>query len=316
VSNYYMHNLSYSLGSIRRTVEESSKANTFSSVKLLRGSGFENHYMADDNESVLDLAIKAVEPIREKLNKLDSIIWATCLPENATIGSRQQFEKSKDVKPLMDYPASRLQTYLSASEAIVLGLGQQACTSMLGSIRVACGLLATENTFNNILCVTSDRFPKGAKYEQAYNLISDGAACCVVTREQKEFRIIGSHHITNGAAVQANDEETAAVYFTYMNRIVKEILDKYSLTIDDVNWIVPQNINHNAWQILSRVLKIDLKKVFTEPMNEVAHCISGDNIINLKNLDDMELIEPGQILLCLMAGYGLNWQALLLEKVS
>ena len=91
-----MHNLSYSLGSIRRTVEESSKANTFSSVKLLRGSGFENHYVADDNESVLDLAIKAVEPVREKLNKLDSIIWATCLPENATIGSRKQFEKTKD----------------------------------------------------------------------------------------------------------------------------------------------------------------------------------------------------------------------------
>tara|TARA_S200000501_G_scaffold371501_1_gene414694 strand:- start:881 stop:1831 length:951 start_codon:yes stop_codon:yes gene_type:complete len=316
MNSYFMHNLSYALGSIKRTVEESSKSDTFSSIKLLRSSGFENHHIADESESVLDLAIKAVEPIREKLNKLDSIIWASCLPENATIGSRQEFEKTKDVKPLMDYPASRLQTHLRVPEAIVLGLGQQACTSMLGSIRVACGLLATEDNFNNILCITSDRFPKGAKYEQAYNLISDGAACCIVSREEKEFRILGSHHITNGSAVQANDEETAAVYFTYMNRIVNEILNKFNMTIDDLDWIVPQNINHNAWKILSRVLKIDLEKVYFEPMKDVAHCISGDNIINLKHLNERKIIESGQILLCLMAGYGLNWQAMLIEKVE
>jgi|MGYP000010366033 3-oxoacyl-[acyl-carrier-protein] synthase-3 len=311
-----MHDLSYAMGSIKRTVDESAKTDTFSSVKLLRSSGFENHYIADENESVLDLAIKAVEPIRDRLKNLDSIIWASCIPENATVGNRESFEKSKDVKPLMDYPASRLQSHLGMPQAIVLGLVQQACTSMLGSIRVACGLLATEIDFNNILCITSDRFPLGAKYEQAYSLISDGAACCIVSREQKGFRILASHHITNGSAVQANDEETAAVYFTYMNRIVNEILEKVKITIDDLDWIIPQNINQKAWQILSRILKIDLDRVFAEPMSEVAHCISGDNIINLKHLNDSQRIKPGQRLLCLMAGYGLNWQALLLEKVN
>ncbi|SVB32494.1 uncharacterized protein METZ01_LOCUS185348, partial [marine metagenome] len=36
-------NLSYALGSVKRTVDESAKSDTFSSAKLLRDSGFETH---------------------------------------------------------------------------------------------------------------------------------------------------------------------------------------------------------------------------------------------------------------------------------
>ncbi len=316
MTELYMDNLSYALGSVKRTVDESAKSDTFSSAKLLRDSGFETHHLAAEGESVLDLAVRAVGPIRGALTELHAIIWASCIPENATVGDRVQFERSRDVKPLMDFPASRLQSHLDAPQAIVLGLVQQACTSMLGSVRVACGLLTTEGDFENILCLTSDCFPPGAKYEQSYSLISDGAACCVVSRKPEGYRILACHQITNGAAVQASDEETAAVYFTYMHRMVNETLAKAKMTAENLDWIVPQNINKKAWQILSRVLKIDLKQVFIEPMPEVAHCISGDNIINLKHLEESDRVEPGQRLLCLMAGYGLNWQALLLEKVD
>ena len=48
---------------------------------------------------------------------------------------------------------------------------------------------------------------------------------------------------------------------------------------------------------------------------DVGHVISGDNVINLKRLDDSDAICPGDKLLMIMAGYGMNWQSVLLEKV-
>ena len=56
MTEFYVDNLSYALGSVKRTVDESAKSDTFSSAKLLRDSGFETHHLAAEGESVFDLA--------------------------------------------------------------------------------------------------------------------------------------------------------------------------------------------------------------------------------------------------------------------
>ncbi len=45
MTEFYVDNLSYALGSVKRTVDESAKSDTFSSAKLLRDSGFETHHL-------------------------------------------------------------------------------------------------------------------------------------------------------------------------------------------------------------------------------------------------------------------------------
>ena len=87
------------------------------------------------------------------------------------------------------------------------------------------------------------------------------------------------------------------------------------MDVRDLDWIVPQNTNTKAWQILARLLKFDFGKVFFPTIGDVGHVISGDNIINLKRLADDRLITAGQRALLFMAGYGLNWQCVIVEKV-
>ena len=59
----------------------------------------------------------------------------------------------------------------------------------------------------------------------------------------------------------------------------------------------------------------DPDRVYFESLPEVGHVISGDNIINLQKLDGSGALTSGEIVLMLMAGYGMNWQSVLLEKV-
>src|SRR5215210_933766 len=107
--------------------------------------------------------------------------------------------------------------------------------------------------------------------------MSVGAAACVVSRGAAAYGLVATHAITMGAVV------------------------------DDVDWVVPQNTDVRAWQVLARLLRMDPAKVQTPSLADVAHVISGDNIVNLAALHGQGVVQPGQRLLLTMAGYGMNW---------
>jgi 3-oxoacyl-[acyl-carrier-protein] synthase-3 len=314
--NVYLHDPVYALGDTTYSVDESVAASrTFSNAETLREAGFEAHHVCSPQTGVQDLAARTAMQLGERLDTVSTVVFSTCLPINGSIGSFSDYQESRDVKHLMDFPASRLQAACGLQDTQIIGLNQQACTGMLGGIRLARALLQSEADVDDILCITADRFPHDAIYEQSYNLISDGGAAVVVSRLERGFRVVGCHQITNGALVQASDDEAVGTYFNYTHRLVQESLAKIDAKITDIDWIIAQNMNAKAWQILARLLSFDAERVYFASLPEVGHVISGDNIINLKKLDENDAIRSGEKCLLLMAGYGMNWQSVILEKV-
>lgn len=324
MSSTYIHFPAFRLGQTAQTLEQARQQGALlSEVQALSDAGFHQHYVCGDQQSAYDLAKGALDDMIETypearawLADIDAILYVTCLPLNGNHGDTTQFDVTHDVKHLMDFPASRLQADYGMEKAFVMGINQQACTGMLGSIRVANALLMAEPGLNKILCITADRFPKGAIYEQAYNLISDGGAACIVSREARGFRYLGANHITNGAMATANDEETAGFYFSYSHRLINDVCKQAGITPADVQWIVPQNTNRKAWRILSSVLRFDFNRILMPSISTAGHCISGDNIINLKMASQENTFQKGDKLLLPMAGFGLNWSCILVEKVD
>lgn len=311
----YVDHLTFALGDQFEGVEEAgAHGRLLSPASALQAAGFEGHHVSAPLATAYDLAYRAVKPIAGSLGEIDLILYATCLPMNGNIGSAAGFKSSRDVKHLMDFPASHLQADFGLARAAVMGINQQACTGMLGSIRVARALIQTEPEVRRVLCVTADRFPEEAFYEQAYNLISDGAAGCIVSDHPEGFRVIAAHALTNGAFALASDEETVGSYFTYSHRLVQETLRKAELGVHDLTWIVPQNTNTKAAQIFARLLGVEGSRFYYPTITRVGHMISGDNIVNLKHLVDAGKIKSGDKLLLFMAGYGLNWQSVILER--
>ena len=316
MSGVYVDHLCHELGEIRRDVEQTAAAGqTVSAAADLREAGFRTHHMCGPQTTAYDLARRATERIAAAMKQVHAIVYSTCLPANGSMDDTAGWLESRDVKHLMQYPASRLQADLQLDDAVVVGLNQQACTGMLGSLRVAGALLATEPDWDQILCVTADRFPDGAVYEQAYNLISDGAAGCIVSREPAGFRLLASHQITNGAMVFASDDEVVGSYFNRTYGAIEAVLAKAGVKARELAWVVPQNTNPKVWQILSRLLGIDECRVWSPSLPAAAHVISGDNIINLEHLVASERLSSGDKVLLVMAGYGMNWQCTVLERV-
>jgi 3-oxoacyl-[acyl-carrier-protein] synthase-3 len=315
MSEVFVDHLSFALGDEARSVEDAEQRGLILSMASdLREAGFTQHHVCRSQTTAYDLARRAVSNIKDHLPGTGAIVYSTCLPLNGNIGDEKSFKETRDVKYLMDFPASHLQSDFGLDGAFVIGLNQQACTGVLGSLRLAQMLVMCEPEIEQVLCVTSDRFPEGARYEQAYNLISDGAVACIVSRSQGAFRLLACHGITNGAMAQASDDETVGSYFNYTYRVIKETLAKAGLDMGKIDWVVPQNTNQKAWQILARLLRFDFERVYFPTLSTVGHLISGDNIINLTALIEERRIKSGERLLLFMAGYGLNWQCVILEK--
>jgi 3-oxoacyl-[acyl-carrier-protein] synthase III len=83
-----------------------------------------------------------------------------------------------------------------------------------------------------------------------------------------------------------------------------------------VDWVVPQNTHQKTWHILSRVVGIDVDRVWMPSLPDVGHVISADNVVNLTSLVESGRLRRGQRVLLLMAGFGLNWQSLVLQATE
>ena len=112
----------------------------------------------------------------------------------------------------------------------------------------------------------------------------------------------------------SSDDETVGSFFNYTHRAIQETLARSGVVARDLAWVAPQNTNRKAWQILSRLLGIPVERVAMRTIGEAAHMISGDNVFNLKALEEEGALRAGDLVLLPMAGYGMNWQCTLLRR--
>jgi 3-oxoacyl-[acyl-carrier-protein] synthase-3 len=312
----YLNRFASAYGEETHSVEASGAAGrTRLNAETLRAHGFASHRVAADDTHAYALARQAAAGLGEAVSASTTLVYATALPLNANMGSPEAFAASGDVRHLADFPASRLQVELALDGASVIGLAQQACTGMLGTLRLARALLLAEPGQDQILCVSADRFPPGARYEQAMCLVSDAASAALVSRRAEGYRILACHALTVGALAHAADDEMAGTHFSFAHRIVTETLAVAGLAIADIAWIVPQNTTPKVWQILARALKFPVERVAMETVSHLGHAISSDNIANLEALERSGAVRPGDRLLLFMASFGMNWQGIVLEKV-
>jgi len=304
------------LGEQTVTVEQMAERGLLrSEPSHFRESGFAHQRVCAPETTCYDLAKAAVARLDSVPGDVGAVIYHSALPINSYLPAPQLFAAEPEIRYLTDFPVSRLQADFGLERAFTLGLTQQACTGLFGAVRTARALLLAEPALRKILCVTSDRVPEGALRESSYNPLADGAMACLVSAEPGDFRLLASHHICNGALALSTADEVVGSYFTYTARLIDETLERAGLRLDDIQWIVPQNLALAAWRIMSSLLKFDLARVLFPTMAEIGHLVSGCNFLNLERCVEERRFKTGDRVLLPVAGYGLNWQCLILERL-
>jgi 3-oxoacyl-[acyl-carrier-protein] synthase III len=293
---------------------------THSSADKLNKLGFESIRIAGE-ESAVQLAVQAVRDLQRRsgfdLQRIDVLLYAGALATSSVVMSDDagSWNAMVDPTPLFRFPGTCLQAELGLPNASVIGIAQLACNTFQAALRVARALLLAEASVNHILCVAADRFPPCAKREIVYNLMSDGACAAVISRDCGSNSILATRHITRGAYWDSSisHDQLIAAYFPLAKRAILEAVAAAALTIDDIDLLIPHNINIKSWQILSQVLGIPMQRIYTANISKIGHVVASDNIINYVDCLAEERVAKGDKIALFVMGFGAHWSCTIIE---
>lgn len=293
----------------------------WSPEKIFNKVGVRQRHAVAEDETVLDLAIKASEKLFEKVdkNKIDFILFCTQSPDYH-----------------LPTTACILQDKLGLRKnigALDFNLG---CSGFVYGLGVAKGLISA-GIAQNVLLVTSETYTKYLREDDKSNktIFGDGAAATLVekddTKPSFEFELgtdgSGYEHliVKNGGGKNPVSEVDTAGNCLYMNGpkiftftiekipvVVDEVLRKNNLKKEEIDYFVFHQANKHILNRQKEILEIPDDKFYIN-METTGNTVSSTIPIALKDAIDTGKVKKGDKVMLVGFGVGLSWGATIVE---
>ncbi|HWB04404.1 MAG TPA: 3-oxoacyl-[acyl-carrier-protein] synthase III C-terminal domain-containing protein [Verrucomicrobiales bacterium] len=286
-----------------------------SPAETLAGFGFTGAWIADDVHALAKRAAeRALAEARLAPEHIGALLWAGALPASHVSASTAP---AGNVLDAFCFSASRLQEELGLNHASVCGIAQQGCAGMLAALRHARALLAAEPELEHVLCVGADALPEGAQREILYNVISDAACACVVSRRLAFLTWRSEAWISKGWYwdVPARLAEIIASYFPSSRAVINSALTKAGMRPEEIDLVISTGINASSWPVLLRLCGIPEDRLYKAREN-FGHTVAADTILTLEDARKAGRLRPGMRLLLFTYGFGSSWCAAVAEVTA
>ncbi|HEX6132775.1 MAG TPA: 3-oxoacyl-[acyl-carrier-protein] synthase III C-terminal domain-containing protein [Longimicrobiales bacterium] len=312
--------IDYALPAATATVQELSRRGQLSSdPAVLERFGFDRVHTALA-ETPYELAVRAGQQVIERagIDPLEVGLLVHGGPQGPTAFEQAPSTATSSAAHRTTarflFPGARLQHDLALERAMVIGVDQLACTTLIGALRVARALCLAEDV-ETALCTCAEFFPADAGREAIWNCTSDAAAAVLLRRDDGPLQIVAAQHVTKGYYwdADARRNEMIAAYFPTARHVIECTLAQAGWSAGDVDWIIPHNVNRRSWDVLRPLCGLAAVPIWDHNIARIGHTLAGDNLINLADALERGDIASGQKLLLFSYGYGAHWTALAVE---
>ncbi|KLU58315.1 hypothetical protein EL84_00690 [Paenibacillus sp. VT-400] len=204
--------------------------------------------------------------------------------------------------------------------AIAFSLTQQNCASGLIALDVAATLLPSLEEDDHILIVTGEKtFSPIVQLIPNTTVMGEAAAAILVGKSGPGSRMMGLTNVTLGqfCNVLTGDPETLKefqeIYTPQLCDVIHEAIDGAGLTLEDIRYIVPHNVNLSSWKKVAARLSYPLERVYTSNVGEIGHCFCSDPYINLKEILDQGLLQKDDYYLLVTVGLGATFSVAVMQ---
>lgn len=296
----YLHGISYAVGT-REPID--TLAPLRAEPDLLRDMyGLGLHYYCRSEQTPLELAAEVVAETLDRIPvtaaEIDLLVYASSSPETGALAGGEFL---------------RFCERFGLTKATPIGVTLAECANFGSALRIAHSLVAAGSA-RNVLVVTSDACPdpNGRILRDALSVLSDGAACCLVTSaEPARIEVLGSNQGTNQLIRVAKGPGLAGLTKQGLSRAVDEMFDRTDVAREDVRAIIANNVNGEAVRFMAECAGLDHDLCYLDNLADYAHVHSADNLINLQtHLEDG--VAPGEIVMTISHGFG-TWGVALLR---
>jgi 3-oxoacyl-[acyl-carrier-protein] synthase-3 len=289
---------------------------------ILKKTGIKRRYIARKDDSSSSMATIAAKKLLEKHNispdKINLIVAATFSPD------------------YMFPPVSaKIQLNLGAKNAQIIDVNTN-CTGFVTGLTVASDRMRIDDTYDYALVIGVElhtRFINPKDRETAI-FFSDGAGVALLGHVKKGSGIINSKFLTDTSTyesvrfrgggssyplvnrkfmpeidyIEMNGLATWKQAITNLPKVIKELLVKSEMKIEDVDFCIFHQANLNLIQYVMAKLKIPLDKTHTN-VEEIGNTGSASIAIALSEAIQLGKVKPGQKVLLAGVGAGFNFGA-------
>jgi 3-oxoacyl-[acyl-carrier-protein] synthase-3 len=265
-------------------------------------------HVAEAKDGPLEMATKAVSKLLSE-QELDS------LAVDAIVVYHTMWLLSLEPKTLV----GELQNRLGLKHAFGFSIGGQHCASFLAALRVARNMIMAGSA-QNVVLVGTDSFLGSLKREVPnITLQGEGASAALIQAgcERNRVLCIGTH--TDGSfhkgimATQKEWERFHLAYYIASKRLIKQTLQRLSLSMDDIALIIPHNTNRSNCKRIASILNVSEKKVFVDNIERCGHICSSDLVINLTDANRAGTLRKGDYFLMFTVGLGAVWACAVMQ---
>ncbi|MFF1283306.1 3-oxoacyl-[acyl-carrier-protein] synthase III C-terminal domain-containing protein [Streptomyces sp. NPDC058299] len=209
---------------------------------------------------------------------------------------------------------------LGLHDAEAFALTQQACVSSLGAIDLAGELLRAEAPEGaHALMVTGER-AYSPKVQLIPNsaIMADAAAACLVTVGGRGDEV--RSHVTRtlgeyAAGLEMTKEEIQGfgrAYGTVLGEVILEAVREAGLAFDDIDLVVPHNVNMVSWRQTIKEMGADPGRFFLDNIARYSHCYASDVFVNYTTLRDSDRLVDGRHYVLCSVGLGATFGAMVI----
>jgi 3-oxoacyl-[acyl-carrier-protein] synthase-3 len=285
-------------------------------------TGIKRRYLALDNDSSSSMATEAS---RKLLNEF------SIAPEKVSLIVAATFSPDYMFPPV----SAKIQMNLGARNAQIIDINTN-CTGFVTALTVATDRMLIDNSYEYALVIGVElhtRFINPLDKETAI-FFSDGAGAALLGRVDEGFGIINSNFLTDSSTYESVRFRGGGSSFPLLNRVfnpeidfiemnglatwkqaitnlpivIRQLLNKTDLNIEDVDFCIFHQANLNLIQYVMSKLKIPLDKTYTN-VQEIGNTGSASIGIALSEAIELGKIIPGQKVLLAGVGAGFNFGA-------
>lgn len=192
------------------------------------------------------------------------------------------------------------------------GISHFNCASFFYALKIAMDFLTNSPEDTEVLIISGDQtnFLPEARYIPNSSIMGDSSTAMLLSNKVNSHKILSVDTLSDTRfynGIYAEKEETKlfnSVYFDNLNKVIQKVLLKKNLILQDIDWIIPHNVNFTTWNKFSKNYGFRIDKILTDLIGDISHTYNTDAQINLEYGIKTGKIKEGQ--LCLLVGVGLG----------
>ncbi len=309
----------YSVADRCVTNDDLSKIMDTSDEWISQRTGIKERRISSVNTSklALDAAKKAIISSNINPSDIDLVICATITPDNFTPSVACMLLEELGIKRAMAFDVNA------------------ACSGFIYALNTAASLVET-NSYKYALVVGAEVLSKITDFTDRSTsiLFGDGAGAVVISAKKNDAKFIchaktdvenvlyaSSINMSNSLFenstcqdhyLKMNGQEVYKFAITSCEEIIKEILDKANMTIDDINLVIPHQANARIIASFAKKLGIPSEKLYIN-LDKYGNTSAASVAIALAEAHEKNKIKKGDNLLLVGFGAGLTWAATIIK---